>query len=50
MTYQGESGQVSAIWRPRSEVPPLVRPTSSARFVSPGSVTELYARHDQYMV
>jgi quercetin dioxygenase-like cupin family protein len=39
MSYQGESGEVSAIWRPRTEVPPLVRPTSSVRFVAPGSVT-----------
>lgn len=39
MSYLGESGEVSAIWRPLSEVPPLVRPKSSVRFVAPGSVT-----------
>ena len=39
MTYQAASGELSAIWRPRAEVPPLVRPTSSVRFVAPGSVT-----------
>jgi mannose-6-phosphate isomerase-like protein (cupin superfamily) len=39
MTYQGETGQISATYRPMVEVPPLVRPTSSVRFVAPGSVT-----------
>jgi quercetin dioxygenase-like cupin family protein len=39
MSYQGASGQVSAVWRPREEVAPLARPTSSVRFVAPGSVT-----------
>jgi quercetin dioxygenase-like cupin family protein len=39
MSYQEPSGEVSAVWRPRIDVPPLARPTSSVRFVAPGSVT-----------
>jgi len=39
MSYEGPSGEVSAVWRPHAEVPPLARPTSSVRFVAPGSVT-----------
>jgi quercetin dioxygenase-like cupin family protein len=34
-----ETGEMSATYRPAAEVPPLVRPTSSVRFVAPGSVT-----------
>jgi quercetin dioxygenase-like cupin family protein len=37
MTNDG--GEVSATFRPTEEVAPLVRPTSSVRFVAPGSVT-----------
>jgi mannose-6-phosphate isomerase-like protein (cupin superfamily) len=40
MTYVGDAGQISARFRPMVEVPPLVRPTSSVRFVAPGSVTD----------
>lgn len=39
MSYDGEGGEVSAVWRPRSEIRPLERPTTSVRFVAPGSVT-----------
>src|SRR5215217_438913 len=39
MSFSGERGQVSAIFRPLESVPPLVRPTSSARFTAPGSIT-----------
>jgi mannose-6-phosphate isomerase-like protein (cupin superfamily) len=39
MTYPGDGGEVSATFRPTVNVPPLVRPSSSVRFVAPGSVT-----------
>jgi len=39
LTFVGETGEISATWRPRIEVAPLVRKTSSVRFVAPGSVT-----------
>jgi mannose-6-phosphate isomerase-like protein (cupin superfamily) len=39
MTYPGDGGEVSASFRPTSDVPPLARRTSSVRFVAPGSVT-----------
>jgi quercetin dioxygenase-like cupin family protein len=39
MSYAGDEGQVSAVYRRSAELPPLVRPMSSVRFVGPGSVT-----------
>jgi mannose-6-phosphate isomerase-like protein (cupin superfamily) len=39
MSYMSETGETSATYRPSVEVPPLVRRTSSVRFVAPGSVT-----------
>ena len=39
MSYQGACGQTIAVWRPHDDVPSLAGPTSSVRFVVPGSVT-----------
>jgi uncharacterized RmlC-like cupin family protein len=39
MSYLGASGEVSAVWRPRADIPTLVRPRSSVAFAAPGSVT-----------
>lgn len=39
MTYVGETGEVSATFRPVGGVPTLERPTTTARFVAPGGVT-----------
>jgi mannose-6-phosphate isomerase-like protein (cupin superfamily) len=40
MSYQGDSGEVSAIYRPMASVQPLVGPDGSMIFVAPGSVTD----------
>jgi quercetin dioxygenase-like cupin family protein len=40
MSYDGDGGEVSAVYRPLVDVPPLIRPTSSVRFVATGSVTD----------
>ena len=39
MSFLAETGEISAIFRPVADVPPLVRPTTSVRFVAPGSAT-----------
>ncbi|WP_447004161.1 cupin domain-containing protein [Saccharothrix isguenensis] len=39
MTYAGDVGEVSAVWRPVAEVPTVDRPQSQARLVAPGDVT-----------
>ena len=39
MSYPHDTGAISAVWRPASDVPPLVRPTSSVAFTAPGSLT-----------
>ena len=39
MSFEGEHGERSAIFRPQADVEALIRPTSTARFVAPGSVT-----------
>ena len=39
MTYVGDSGEISATYRPIGEVEALVRPTVTNRFVATGSVT-----------
>ncbi len=39
MTYPDQIGEVSAAFRPMSEVPTLVRAVSAVRFVAPGSLT-----------
>jgi mannose-6-phosphate isomerase-like protein (cupin superfamily) len=40
MSYEGDGGEVSAIYRPTADVPALVSPTGSMTFVAPGSVTK----------
>lgn len=41
MSYLGETGEVSAVYRPADAVAPLeMRSTTSARFVAPGSLTD----------
>ena len=39
MSFVGSSGEVSAVFRRAADIEPLVRSTSSVRFVAPGSVT-----------
>lgn len=39
MTYTGDVGEVSAVWRPVAEVPNIDRPLTRARLVAPGDVT-----------
>lgn len=39
MSYVGDTGEISAIYRPVDEVEALVRPKTTSRFVAPGSVT-----------
>ena len=39
MSYDGDGGEASAIYRGMVDLPALVRPTSSVRFVAPGSLT-----------
>jgi quercetin dioxygenase-like cupin family protein len=39
MSYVGETGEVSGVYRPVTGVPKLERPTATARFVAPGGVT-----------
>jgi mannose-6-phosphate isomerase-like protein (cupin superfamily) len=39
MSYLIENGEISAVYRPAFEVPPLVSPASSVRFIAPGSLT-----------
>jgi mannose-6-phosphate isomerase-like protein (cupin superfamily) len=39
MSYEGDRGQVSGIYRPRSAVQGLQGPTGETLFVAPGSVT-----------
>ncbi len=39
MSYVGASGELSAVYRAESDVTPLVLPSTSVRFVAPGSVT-----------
>jgi quercetin dioxygenase-like cupin family protein len=40
MSFEGEHGERSAIFRPHADVDAVVHPTSTARFVAPGSVTQ----------
>lgn len=39
MSYDGDGGEATAIYRAMVDLPALVRPTSSVRFVAPGSLT-----------
>lgn len=40
MSYDGSSGEISAVYRPPSRVPPLeLGPTAAVRFTAPGSLT-----------
>ena len=39
MSYTGNEGEASAVYRQSTMLPPLVRPRSSVQFVAPGSVT-----------
>lgn len=39
MTYVGDTGEISATYRPIGEVETLVRPNATNAFVAPGSVT-----------
>jgi quercetin dioxygenase-like cupin family protein len=39
VTYTGDVGEVSAVWRPVAEVRNIDRPQSQARLVAPGAVT-----------
>jgi mannose-6-phosphate isomerase-like protein (cupin superfamily) len=39
VTYLGTEGEVSASWRPVSDVETIDRPTTQARLVAPGSAT-----------
>ena len=40
MSYELDHGVVSAVYRPDGEIPDLVRPKTTMRFVAPGSVTD----------
>jgi mannose-6-phosphate isomerase-like protein (cupin superfamily) len=40
MSFTRDTGEVSAIYRPAADVPALVRPTNSMRYVAPGSLTD----------
>ncbi|WP_158849856.1 cupin domain-containing protein [Saccharothrix deserti] len=39
MSYTGDVGEVSAVWRPVAEVPTIDRPLTRSRLVAPGDVT-----------
>ena len=39
MSYTGDVGEVSAVWRPVAEVPTIDRPLTQARLVGTGDVT-----------
>lgn len=39
MSYTGDTGELSAIYRPVGQVPTLVNPKTTARFVAPGGIT-----------
>ncbi|MFD1147491.1 cupin domain-containing protein [Saccharothrix hoggarensis] len=39
MSYQGDVGEVSAVWRPVAEVPTIDRPLTQARLVGTADVT-----------
>jgi quercetin dioxygenase-like cupin family protein len=39
MSYSGVSGQISSVYRAVSDITPLELPSTSVRFVAPGSVT-----------
>jgi mannose-6-phosphate isomerase-like protein (cupin superfamily) len=39
MTYLGDTGEISARYRPSGEIPAVRRPLSTATFVAPGSAT-----------
>jgi quercetin dioxygenase-like cupin family protein len=39
MTYLGDTGEISALYRPSAEIPSVTRPLSTATFVAPGSAT-----------
>jgi mannose-6-phosphate isomerase-like protein (cupin superfamily) len=39
MTYLGDTGEISALYRPAAEIPSVTRPLSTATFVAPGTAT-----------
>lgn len=39
MTYLGDTGEISALYRPSAEIPAVTRPLSTATFVAPGTAT-----------